>query len=128
MNPSPTELAILKLLWRDGAKSIGEIHADIQAELDWSRSSTRKTVERMVDKQMLQMDKVHGLSVYTARVEKVPTLAGLIQKFARSVLSLDGPLPVSTLTGSQLLSEDELAELQDWLDAHADDEPKEASS
>lgn len=119
MNPSPTELSILKLLWRDGAKSIGEIHADIQAELDWSRSSTRKTVERMVDKDMLCLEKVHGLSVYTARIEKVPTLAGLIQAFTRSVLSLDGPLPVSTLTGSQILSQDELDELADWLETHS---------
>lgn len=127
MNPSPTELSILKLLWRDGAKSIGEIHTDIQAELKWSRSSTRKTVERMVDKRMLQMTKVHGLSVYSAGIEKVPTLAALIQKFARSVLNLDGPLPVSTLTGSQILTDEELAELQAWLETHPDDDTAEGS-
>ncbi len=117
MNPSPTELSILKHLWRDGAKSVGEIHAEISDELNWSRSSTRKTIERMVAKDMLSIRSVHGLNVYEARIAKVPTLAGLIQNFAKTVLNLDGPLPVSNLVKSQILSKSELEELQAFLDA-----------
>jgi len=120
MNPTNSELSILKMLWRDGAKSIGEIHAVLSDELNWSRSSTRKTVERMVTKGMLSMGEVHGLNIYRAKVKKVPTLAGLIQTFAQTVLSLDGPLPVSNLVKSEILSEAELAELDAFLKAEAD--------
>ncbi|MEL7109040.1 MAG: BlaI/MecI/CopY family transcriptional regulator [Pseudomonadota bacterium] len=119
MNPTASELSILKMLWRDGAKSIGEIHAVLGAELNWSRSSTRKTVERMVTKGMLTIGEVHGLNIYQAKIKKVPTLAGLIQTFAQTVLSLDGPLPVSNLVKSEILSESELAELDAFLKAES---------
>lgn len=126
MIPSPTELSILKLLWRDGTKSVGEIHAEIRDELNWSRSSTRKTIERMLTKKMLSSKAVHGVNVYAARIAKVPTLAGLIQNFAKNVLNLDGPLPVTNLARSEILSESELVELEAFLAAETDRQSKES--
>lgn len=108
------------MLWRDGAKSVGEIHAILSEELNWSRSSTRKTIERMLAKQMLTVEALHGLNIYRAKLEKVPTLAGLIQSFAKSVLGLDGPLPVSNLVKSEILTQAELSELEAYLQAEAD--------
>ena len=119
MQPSPSELSILKLLWRDGPKSVGEIHSEISEALNWSRSSTRKTIERMVRKGMLTTRSVHGLNIYQAAIDKVPTLAGLIQTFAKNVLNLDGPLPVSNLVKSQILTEAELAELETFLQSES---------
>jgi len=120
MNPTPPELSILKMLWRDGAKSVGEIHAELGEELNWSRSSTRKTIERMVGKEMLSINDLHGLNIYRANLKKVPTLAGLIQTFAKSVLGLEGPLPVSNLVKSEILTEAELSELEAYLLAEAE--------
>ena len=112
MKPSSSELVILKHLWAIGPQSAGEIHRAVSEELDWSRSSSRKTIERMVEKNMLILKVQHGLNIYTARAKKLPTLAGLIQNFAVDVLGMDGPLPVSNLIKSDLLSEEELAELE----------------
>lgn len=123
MKPSASELSILKHLWTSGPQSIGEIHAVIKVDLGWSRSSSRKTVERMVEKGLLTVRDEHGLNIYRAQAKKIPTLAGLIQSFAADVLGLDGPLPVSNLVKSQLLSGDELAELEAVLNA-ADDQQK----
>ncbi len=117
MKPSPSELSILKLLWREGEQSVGEIHAIIAGELNWSRSSTRKTIERMVQKGMLSVKDVHGLNVYHPQLKKVPTLAKMIQSFAVDVLGLDGPLPVSNLVKSDILSDAELSELDALLKA-----------
>ena len=115
MKPSPTELVILKHLWRSGPQSIGEIHSAVQAQLDWSRSSSRKTVERMVDKGLLDQREQHGLNIYRAKAKKIPTLAALIRSFAQDVLDLDGPLPVSNLVETRLLDTDELEELEAFL-------------
>ncbi|GHA95915.1 hypothetical protein GCM10009069_18470 [Algimonas arctica] len=123
MKPLASELFILKHLWKSGSQSIGEIHNAIKIDLGWSRSSSRKTVERMVDKGLLNVRDEHGLNIYRAQAKKIPTLAGLIQSFAADVLGLDGPLPVSNLVKSQLLSGDELAELEAVLNA-ADDQQK----
>lgn len=117
MKPSSSELVILKHLWASGASSVGEIHSAISETLGWSRSSSRKTIERMVDKGLLVRSEKHGLNIYRAKAKKIPTLAGLIQSFASDVLGLDGPLPVSNLVKSNILSEEELADLEMFLKA-----------
>ena len=118
--PSFSHLAILKTLWASGAASVGEIHSAISDGLGWSRSSSRKTIERMVDKGLLtQTDNTAAISTAAyliVRAKKIPTLAGLIQSFASDVLGLDGPLPVSNLVKSDVLSADERAELAAFLE------------
>ncbi len=122
MKPSSSELVILKTLWARGPLSVGEIHSAISEPLGWSRSSSRKTIERMVDKGLLSQREQHGLNIYRAKAKKIPTLAGLIQSFASDVLGLDGPLPVSNLVKSDVLSGEELAELEAFLNANTPSE------
>lgn len=116
--PSVTELTLLKALWKQQPLSAREIHDAAGAELDWSFSSTRKTLDRMLDKQMVALQVVHGVNVYSARLEKVGTLAAFAHDFGRRVMELDAPLPVTMFTGSKLVDQQELAQLeqmlQDW--------------
>lgn len=116
--PSVTELALLKALWKQQPLSAREIHDAASAELDWSFSSTRKTLDRMLDKQMVGLQVVHGVNVYSARLQKVGTLAAFAHDFGRRVMELDAPLPVTMFTGSKLVDQQELAQLeqmlQDW--------------
>ncbi|ATQ78725.1 penicillinase repressor [Massilia violaceinigra] len=119
--PSVSELSLLKVLWKDQPLSARELHERAVAELDWSFSSTRKTLERMLDKQMLSQDAQHGVQVYRAQLDKVTTLAAFARDFGRRVMEIDAPLPVNMFTGSKLVDQQELAELeqmlQDWPDA-----------
>ena len=121
MKPAPAELVILKHLWQTKSQSAREIHDAVSAELAWSYSSTRKTLERMLDKGMLSQSESHGLNVYRARLKKVPTLAEMIRSFASDVLGLRGPLPVSNLVDSKLLSAEELEALDALLREGDDD-------
>jgi len=113
--PSNAELELLKTLWRQGTCSARELHNQAAPTLEWSYSSTRKTLERMIDKGLVEEGSVHGLNVYRARVGKVATLAALSADFARRVLEIDGPLPVQAFADSRLLDEDELDELESLL-------------
>jgi predicted transcriptional regulator len=121
MKPSPTEFIILKHIWATGAQSQGEIHKAVKDKLNWSRSSTRKTVERMFEKNMLSAQEMHGVRVYTAKLKKIPTIANMVRSFAHQVLGLDGPLPVSNLAKSDILSAQELEELDRYLKATQED-------
>ncbi|WP_144393464.1 BlaI/MecI/CopY family transcriptional regulator [Pleionea sediminis] len=114
--PSPTELALLKVLWRRFPLSAREIHNLVEQQLDWSYSSTRKTLERMTEKGFLKVEEVHGIRVFTPQVSKVKTLAGFIKDFTRSVLEVDGALPVAMFAESKLLDESELSELEQLLE------------
>lgn len=118
MTPSVTELSLLKCLWKQQPLSAREIHERVEQELAWSYSSTRKTLERMLDKGMVAQQTVHGVQVYTAALEKVGTLAAFAHDFGKRVMEMDAPLPVNMFTGSKLVDQRELAELeqllQDW--------------
>lgn len=116
--PSITELTVLKALWKQQPLSAREIHEQVEAELDWSYSSTRKTLERMLDKGAVRQRLLHGVQVYEAALEKVDTLAAFAHDFGKRVMEMDAPLPVTMFTGSKLVDDDELARLeqllQDW--------------
>ena len=118
--PSITELSLLKALWRQHPLSARELHQQVEQELGWSYSSTRKTLERMLEKGMVSQQVRHGVQVYMAVLEKVDTLAAFARDFGTRVMELEAPLPVAMFTGSKLVDDQELAQLeqllQDWPD------------
>jgi predicted transcriptional regulator len=119
-----SELSLLKALWRQQPLSAREIHDQVVEEMGWSYSSTRKTLERMLDKRMVSQQVRHGVQVYEAALEKVGTLAAFAHDFGRRVMEMDTPLPVNMFTGSKLVDQHELAQLEqlllDWPDEQDD--------
>jgi len=121
--PSAGELSLLKALWKQQPLSAREIHEQAADEVAWSFSSTRKTLERMRDKQMVSQQTLHGVQVYSPLLDKVATLAAFAHDFSRRVMEMDGPLPVTMFTGSKLVDRQELEELEQLLhDWPADEE------
>ena len=113
--PSISELTLLKALWRQHPLSAREIHEQVADELGWSYSSTRKTLERMLDKGSVRQSTLHGVQVYAAALDKVDTLAAFAHDFGKRVMELDSPLPVTMFTGSKLVDDAELAQLEQLL-------------
>jgi predicted transcriptional regulator len=113
--PSITELILLKCLWKQHPLSAREIHDRVEEELAWSYSSTRKTLERMLDKGMISQHTAHGMNVYAPVLEKVETLAEFAHDFSHRVMELNAPLPVNMFTGSRLVNQHELKELEQLL-------------
>jgi predicted transcriptional regulator len=125
--PSVSELTLLKALWKQQPLSAREIHDAAGGELAWSFSSTRKTLDRMLEKHMVSLQIVHGINVYSAQLDKVGTLAAFAHDFGRRVMEMDAPLPVTMFTGSKLVDQQELAQLEqmllDWPDDEAPEPP-----
>jgi predicted transcriptional regulator len=119
--PLITELSLLKALWRQQPLSARELHERVAEELGWSFSSTRKTLERMLEKGMVTQHLRHGVQVYEAVLEKVDTLAAFAHDFGKRVMEIDTPLPVAMFTGSKLVDKQELAKLEQLLQHWPDD-------
>lgn len=115
--PNPPELILLKVLWAYGALPVRTLHENCAQDLNWSFSSTRKTMERMQDKGfvVLKKPKSGGVAVYVPRVSKTATLAHIGRDFMRRVLEIEGPLPTDTFADSKILTDDELRELEGLL-------------
>ncbi len=116
-DPSDLELEVLKLFWRDGEMTARQAQDRAGPALGWAASTTRTVLERMAAKGLLTRGQKKGVAVYAPTGGKVEVLGALIKKLARNVLELDGPLPASAFTGSQILSASELAELADILNS-----------
>ena len=117
---SPGELDVMKVLWSGRRLSAREVHERVSESLDWSYSSTRTVLDRMVKKGLVDKRPFHGLHLYAARISRAAGLARWVREFAERVL--DGPTApvVSLMAESGTLSDDELVELRRLL---ADGEP-----
>jgi predicted transcriptional regulator len=120
--PSPTELTLLKALWKRAPLSARELHLQVRDELGWSYSSTRKTLERMLEKGMVAQDAARGVHVYRALSEKIGTLAAFARDFSARVMEMDAPLSAAMFTGSKLVGEQELDQLDQMLRTWPGDE------
>lgn len=120
--PSRSELIILKVLWAEAPLSAREIQEKVGPLLDWSFSTTRTTLSRMADKSILQLDTRHGVRVYTPVESKARTLSGVMREFFDTVLEIKGPLPTAAFHESKMLSEEEWAELDIYLNERRDDD------
>jgi len=109
--PTDAELDVLKAFWRDGALSSREVQARIADELAWSSSTTRTVLERMRAKGLLTRREVHGVAVYTPAQPKVAVIGRLMKRLG-DLLEVEGPLPAAAFSGSQLLSEADIAALE----------------
>ncbi len=115
MQPTAPELEILKLLWQLQPQTGRELHDQLADVLGWGYSSTRKTLERMVDKGLLVAELQGNQNSYSARVTKVATLAALAQDFASRVLELKQPMPLAMFADSRLLTAEDLQALEQQL-------------
>ncbi|WP_100914697.1 BlaI/MecI/CopY family transcriptional regulator [Pseudoalteromonas spongiae] len=109
------ELEILKSLWQQQPLTGKEIHQRMESLYGWSYSSTRKTLERMAQKNYVSVETQGNKKIYSALLDKVPTLAAFVKDFSERVLEINGNLPVAMFSGSQLFEQDELSELEAHL-------------
>lgn len=114
-DPTKPELAILKLLWRAGDLNARDIHRAIEGDFGWSYSTVRTVLERMADKGLISKTAVGGVNIYEAEVTKVAMLSRMIADFSKRVLELDAAPTAAFFSESKLLSEEELAELEEVL-------------
>ncbi|WDI31454.1 BlaI/MecI/CopY family transcriptional regulator [Hyphococcus flavus] len=119
---SKSELAILKVLWTDAPLSAREIQERVGQQLDWSFSTTRTTLSRMVDKALLRLDTKHGVRVYTPVESKARTLSGVMREFFDTFFEMKGPLPTAAFHDSKILSEEEWLELDRLLNENGDND------
>jgi predicted transcriptional regulator len=115
MQLTAPELEIHKALWQQQAQSGKRIHDRLAELYGWSYSSTRKTLERMCDKGTVQFQVVGNKKIYSTKLEKIATLAAYAEDFAKRVLEINGPVPMTLFSESQLLEKEELNELEKLL-------------
>ncbi len=121
LNPTEYEMKLLKHLWVAGHMSASEIHEASVTETQWTYSSTRKTLERMIEKKLVRiMDECARPRLYSARVGKLETIAALSRDFVRNMLDSPAPFPMAVFAQSGLVNDAELGTLDQLLNGAAE--------
>ncbi len=114
--PTAPELEFLKLLWKKQPCTARELHNAIAENFEWSYSTTRKTLERMGQKEFVLIETIGNKKSYTTKLDKVRVLANFAIDFASRILELDSPLPVAMFADSKLIDKSEIKELEKMLE------------
>ncbi|NIN72073.1 MAG: BlaI/MecI/CopY family transcriptional regulator [Gemmatimonadetes bacterium] len=111
-----SELAVLRVLWREGELSAREVHEGLPDALGWAYSTTRTTVDRMAAKGLLAKRSFHGIYLYEPRISRPAGLAGVVRDLAERVLEMDYAPVVSLFAEANDLSQEEVDELERLLE------------
>ncbi len=118
LTPTEYEMKLLKPLWVAEQMSAADIHEASAKDTGWSYSSTRKTLDRMVEKKLLRiMDDSLRPRIYSTRVGKLETIAALSREFVRNMLDSPAPFPMTVFAHSRLVNAAELGALDVLLNS-----------
>ena len=113
--PTDAELAILRVLWDGGARTVREVHETLQ---DGSGYTTvLKTMQIMTEKGLVTRDESQRAHVYSARLPRESTQQQLVTDLMDRVFGgSPGGLALQALS-TKKTSPEELAELRQLLDS-----------
>ena len=110
--PTAVELNILEVIWKNGASSLGEIHKAISEVREVAYSSTRKIVQVMCEKKLLNIDDSARPRLYSAKTSQQETRSEMVDELASKIFDGSAKKLVMSLVDDEKLSRDELQELR----------------
>ncbi|MGE6757918.1 BlaI/MecI/CopY family transcriptional regulator [Corallococcus interemptor] len=113
--PTDAELAILRVLWDGGPRTVREVHETLQ---DGSGYTTvLKTMQIMTEKELVTRDESQRAHIYSARLPRESTQQQLVTDLMDRVFGgSPGRLALQALS-TKKTSPEELAELRQLLDS-----------
>ena len=111
MNLTDMEWNVMELLWEKGQVTGREATEHMEAELDWSRSTTLTHLRRMEAKGAVGSRTVDGLKTFEPLVKREEAVLQETEDFLSRIYKGSVSLMVSQLTQKQALPQDEIDEL-----------------
>jgi predicted transcriptional regulator len=113
-NPTPRELAILKVLWEQGSSSVREVHRRLlPAEPDLAYNTIQTMLRVMEDKDLVWHETDGRTFVYTARYTRDESTTRFLDRvFDGAAAEL-----VQSLLRSERISAEELEQIHDMIAA-----------
>lgn len=110
--PTEVELEILQVLWEHGPCPLGQIHEAVAARCDRAYSTTRKMIQVMRDKGLVQCDESTRPQLYAAAESKEQTQLSLVEDIAERAFGGSTKKLVMSLLSADRLTAEELQEMQ----------------
>ena len=107
------EWAIMKVVWEHQPCAAGTVQDALATERGWAYSTVKTTMDRMVDKGLLKINKVRNLQLFTSQINRTQAAKGEFGKMLSR--AFDGALApmVQFLVENENISEEHVKELRD---------------
>jgi len=113
--PTEAELAILRVLWSNGASTVRTVHELLGGDSRTRYTTTLKQLQVMTDKELVHRDESERSHIYAASVEEQVTEKSLVSQFLERVLGGSTRKMVMHALDSDTVSDDEIAEIKQML-------------
>jgi predicted transcriptional regulator len=112
--PTDAELAVLRVLWQSGPSTVRAVYTALGG--DTAYTTTLTTMQRMVDKGLLDRDTSTRSHVFRAAVAEAATRTGMVTDLADKVFAGSAAQLAMAALSSSPIAPDELAALRQLLD------------
>ena len=85
VQPTEAELAILRVLWRDGPCTVRAVHQSLGGDARTRYTTTLKQLQVMAEKRLVRRDKSRRSHVYAAMAQQRETERSLVCRFIDNV-------------------------------------------
>jgi BlaI family transcriptional regulator, penicillinase repressor len=109
------EWAIMRAVWQHEPCAAGTVQESLQAEHGWAYSTVKTTMDRMVAKNLLAIQSIRNLQLFTSRISPDDAKRGELRRLLKR--AFDGALApmLQFLVEKEDLSDAELKELRALL-------------
>ena len=115
LNPTPSELAILQILWKAGPSTVKAVHEKLAEEKEVVYTTTLKTMQVMMERGMLEREAAGRKHIYTALVHQDETQNALLDKFLNKTFGGSALSMVMKALGNYKTSDAEIKELKQYI-------------
>jgi len=119
---TPAEWRIMNCVWESAPVSVREVHAQLQAQTDWSYSTVKTLMSRLVEKQVLEAELRGNVNYFQPRASRQQARQSAVGHLLESAFNGGVAGLVQHLISERRLKPRELDELRQLLkDADADE-------
>ena len=112
INPTDSELEILKVLWKKGPSSVREVNEFLSKDKDIGYTTTLKFMQIMHDKGFLDRDTSKRSHIYFSLVKEKDTKGSLLNNFMDAAYEGSASQLILQALGNSQMSKEELHEIK----------------
>ena len=115
VQPTEAELAILRVLWRDGPCTVREVHDRLGGDARTRYTTTLKQLQVMAEKGLVERDESRRSHVYAAVARQGETERSLVSRFIKNVFQGSAEKVVVHALESDAVSDEEIEHIKRLL-------------
>lgn len=116
-DPTPAELAILRVLWRLGPSTVREVHRELSPDGSMVYTTALKTMQIMAEKRLVARDTSQRSHIYTPLHEESAVQSNLVSTLASRAFGGSTPQLAMRALSAGPVSSEELQEIRALIDA-----------